>query len=147
MLSMIASTVLRHLSSSPRGIVAAAVSAASIASAQNETGGLEEVTVTAQRREQSLQDVPIAITALSGDQLAAKGAGDQGHVVVDHAQIGSLIGAVRAHGVGVELSADDDLAAARRRAGPVNHATIHDKDVERLTCGGPGGGPRATLRR
>jgi len=31
---------------------------------------LEEITVTAQRREQSLQDVPIAITAFSGDDLA-----------------------------------------------------------------------------
>ncbi|NBW88962.1 MAG: hypothetical protein EBR51_03465, partial [Gammaproteobacteria bacterium] len=53
-------------------VVAAAVSAASIASAQNETGGLEEVTVTAQRREQSLQDVPIAITAFTSEQLARR---------------------------------------------------------------------------
>ncbi|WP_088308137.1 TonB-dependent receptor [Novosphingobium sp. B 225] len=34
------------------------------------------IVVTARRREESLVDVPIAITALSGDQLAAKGAGD-----------------------------------------------------------------------
>jgi len=32
-------------------------------------GGLEEVTVTAQRREQSLQDVPIAVTAVSVEAL------------------------------------------------------------------------------
>jgi iron complex outermembrane receptor protein len=32
--------------------------------------GVEEVVVTARRREESLQDVPIAVTALSGDQLA-----------------------------------------------------------------------------
>ncbi len=34
------------------------------------------ITVTARRREESLIDVPIAMTALSGDELAAKGAGD-----------------------------------------------------------------------
>src|SRR5262245_21479507 len=31
---------------------------------------LEEIVVTAQRREQSVQDVPIAMTALSADELA-----------------------------------------------------------------------------
>lgn len=35
---------------------------------------LEEVIVTAQKREQNLQDVPIAITAFNADQLAAQGA-------------------------------------------------------------------------
>lgn len=39
--------------------------------AQEEAGGfLEEVTVTAQRREQNLQQVPISITAFSGEALA-----------------------------------------------------------------------------
>ncbi len=33
-------------------------------------GGLQEIIVTAQKREQSMQDVPIAITALTGDALA-----------------------------------------------------------------------------
>lgn len=36
--------------------------------------GLEEVIITAQRREENAQDVPIAITALSADDLAAAGA-------------------------------------------------------------------------
>ena len=31
--------------------------------------GLEEIVVTAERREENLQDVPIAATALTGDQL------------------------------------------------------------------------------
>ena len=35
--------------------------------------GLEEIVVTAQRRGQNLQDVPIAVTAISGDQVAAMG--------------------------------------------------------------------------
>ena len=34
------------------------------------TGGLEEIVVTAQKREQNLQDVPIAVTAITGDSLA-----------------------------------------------------------------------------
>ena len=34
---------------------------------------LEEVTVTAQKREQSVQDVGIAITAFTGDQMRALG--------------------------------------------------------------------------
>ena len=37
------------------------------------SGALEEVVVTAQRREQSIQDVPISVTALSQEQLDAQG--------------------------------------------------------------------------
>ncbi|MCD9458569.1 TonB-dependent receptor [Marinibactrum halimedae] len=37
---------------------------------------LEEVVVTAQRREQSLQDIPVAVTALSADALADRGVAD-----------------------------------------------------------------------
>jgi len=56
------------------GAAASAVSMASPAVAQDEavgTGGLEEIVVTAQKREQSLQDVPIAVTALTQDTLQA----------------------------------------------------------------------------
>ena len=41
-----------------------------VVSAANEEVVLEEVVVTAQRREQSLQDVPVAVTALSADAIA-----------------------------------------------------------------------------
>ncbi len=44
-------------------------------SAQAEAA-LEEIVVTAQRRAESLQDVPIAITAISGDELEALGVDD-----------------------------------------------------------------------
>lgn len=42
---------------------------------QNQTTAepvLEEITITSQRRVENLQDVPIAVTAMSGDQLAGK---------------------------------------------------------------------------
>lgn len=42
----------------------------------NETSGgvgiLEEITVTAQRVEQSLQDVPVSVNAVSGTELAER---------------------------------------------------------------------------
>ncbi|KHK89862.1 TonB-dependent receptor [Novosphingobium malaysiense] len=38
---------------------------------QNASGGLQEIIVTAQKREQSVQDVPIAVTALTQDAIAA----------------------------------------------------------------------------
>ena len=38
--------------------------------------GLEEVTVTARRREESLQDVPIAVSAFSAERIESTGAQD-----------------------------------------------------------------------
>ena len=46
--------------------------------AQEETSdgaGIEEIIVTAQRREENLQDVPLSVTAVSGDKLDAISAG------------------------------------------------------------------------
>nr|MDJ0878811.1 TonB-dependent receptor plug domain-containing protein [Halieaceae bacterium] len=45
-------------------------------SAQEGGAVLEEVTVTARRRSESLQDVPIAVTAFSGESLRLRGAAD-----------------------------------------------------------------------
>ena len=51
----------------------AAFAAASGAQAQ---GAIEEIVVTAQKRDQSLQDVSVAVTAVSGDELKALGIND-----------------------------------------------------------------------
>jgi iron complex outermembrane recepter protein len=56
-------------------VVLASLAAGAPAAAQDAppTGVLEEITVTAQKREQSLQDVGIAVTAFTGDQIEALG--------------------------------------------------------------------------
>jgi len=47
-----------------------AASPAQVVLAQATSGGLEEVVVTAQRRAENLQDVPLAITAMTGETLS-----------------------------------------------------------------------------
>jgi len=47
-----------------------AASPAQVVWAQAASGGLEEVVVTAQRRAENLQDVPLAITAMTGETLS-----------------------------------------------------------------------------
>jgi iron complex outermembrane recepter protein len=44
--------------------------------AETSEGAIQEIVVTARRREENLQDTPISITALTGDDLAATGAKD-----------------------------------------------------------------------
>lgn len=56
------------------GCAALALSAGT-ASAQDDTGAtVEEIVVTAQKRAENLQDVPVSVTAISGDSLADRGA-------------------------------------------------------------------------
>jgi iron complex outermembrane receptor protein len=59
-------------------LLAVAVAAALVPSARllAQSEGLEEILVTAQRREQSLQDVPISVTAVTGEQIEQGGFSD-----------------------------------------------------------------------
>jgi iron complex outermembrane receptor protein len=68
---------MKTMQNAPRPMVALAVALAlaPLAHAQQDAA-LEEVVVTAQKREQRLIDVPIAITALAGDALERRGITD-----------------------------------------------------------------------
>jgi iron complex outermembrane recepter protein len=54
----------------PLTLLSTAVLYANPIAAQDQVVALEEVIVTAQRREQNLQDVPVSVTAFTGDSLA-----------------------------------------------------------------------------
>ncbi len=56
----------------PLTLISAALLNAAPVVAQNAAPGLEEVVVTAQRREQNLQEVPISVTAFGGAELAQR---------------------------------------------------------------------------
>jgi iron complex outermembrane recepter protein len=64
---------LMLLGAAGAGALLTGVAAPSLAQAQ-EARRVQEVVVTAQRREQEAQDVPIALTAVSGEALSEKGA-------------------------------------------------------------------------
>ncbi len=53
-----------------------ALSATTVVLAEEQPGGLEEIVVTAQRRQEKLQDVPISISAFSAEQMDAQGVRD-----------------------------------------------------------------------
>jgi iron complex outermembrane receptor protein len=57
-------------------LLSTTAAAQSDAEKQVNSGMIEEVTVTAQRREQSLMEVPVAVTAFTGEQLEQMGALD-----------------------------------------------------------------------
>ena len=70
---------MNNLSGSLRGAtvaVAVALALQPALYAQSDEAGLQEIVVTAQKREQRLIDVPIAVTALAGDALERRGITD-----------------------------------------------------------------------
>ena len=79
--------------------LAAALSSAGVIAAE-----LEEVVVTAQKREQNVQDVPIAITAFTASAL-------QTHGITDVAKMGNFVPNVTLDG-GTPFSGSDNVLAA-----------------------------------
>jgi len=70
-----------HVSAKSRSVLrflvgVSAIGIVSPALAQASEGGLDEIIVTAQKREQNLQDVPIAISAISAEKVEALGIKD-----------------------------------------------------------------------
>jgi iron complex outermembrane receptor protein len=57
-------------------VAAAGLTFSSTVSAQDDEAIFEEIVVTVQRREQSIMDVPVAVSALSGEQIQAAGIKD-----------------------------------------------------------------------
>lgn len=77
---------------------------------------LEEVVITAQKREQSLQDVPISVVAVSGDEISAKGHGELGditaalpNVTVNESALGDVL-FVRGIGSGANIGFEQSVA-------------------------------------
>ena len=64
----------------PRRALAIIIAALATAASAQAVGApaLEEVIVTAQKREQSLQDVPLAVSAISGNDMLEAGINDIG---------------------------------------------------------------------
>ncbi|HEX9595271.1 MAG TPA: TonB-dependent receptor, partial [Anaerolineales bacterium] len=69
-------SLLRKPAFTALAMALAACQVPTFATAASETAGLEEVVVTARRRVENLQDVPMAVTAFSGDELSQRGAAD-----------------------------------------------------------------------
>src|SRR5882757_5692884 len=73
---------------------------------------LEEIVVTAQKRSENLQDVPIAISAVTGDKLAALGANN--------------ITALAEVTPGLQMSSSQGLLAPRIRGVGSNLANVEN---------------------
>lgn len=83
-----------------------------------ENDGLDEIIVTAQKREQSVQDVPIAVTALSGDALVA-------NRVVNVTDLNGL-----APGVTVRTSAGGSALPSFTVRGSVSYGVVPGSDKQ-----------------
>jgi iron complex outermembrane recepter protein len=61
-------------------MLAAPASAQSADAGAEEEAGIDDIIVTAQRREENLQDVPVSVSAFNAEQLAAQGTTDIGRL-------------------------------------------------------------------
>ena len=89
--------------------------AAQAASTEDEDGRNDVITVTAQFREQNLQDTPIAITAMNSEMLEARGQTNIAQVAANAASLGAEVMTAHDPAQLAEALAD----ARRRRGGPL----------------------------
>jgi iron complex outermembrane recepter protein len=92
--SLYVSTALATIVSGSLLVAADAFAQPASASGQTTATGLEEIVVTAQRREENLQRAAIAVTAATGEELARAGVSDTTQLtrIAPSLQIGSLNG-------------------------------------------------------
>ncbi|HLS99630.1 MAG TPA: TonB-dependent receptor [Porticoccaceae bacterium] len=72
-MSLRAKTIHRYVAGAGIAAVASIIASPLAAQTTASSSMLEEIVVTARKREESLQQVPISVTALSGDELRLKG--------------------------------------------------------------------------
>ncbi len=97
--------------------------------------GIQEIIVTAQKREQSIQDVPIAVTSLSGDALAA-------NKIEDVADLTGLVPGLVMRNTAGSLAA---ISFAMRGVNSNPSAPLQDKQISLNVDGVYIGGSRGTL--
>lgn len=128
--------------------------ASDAASSRTGVRGIDEIVVTARRREERLQDVPVAISAIDGESIRARGISSTEDLMgaMPNIQISSFVGSatpnitIRGIGVGSEFNAsatspvgvyiDEDYIAFRPAHG------VQFYDLERLEVVR---GPQGTL--
>gem|GEM_PF-2912194 len=93
---------------------------------REDVGVLEEIVVTAQRREQSLQDVPLAVTALGADAMAERGIRDFASYLrtvpgAAVAELGNTGNEIKLRGVGTGTSQLSPTTAVYLGEVPVIH--------------------------
>jgi len=95
-------------------LATAVILAAGIGTAQS--AELEEIVITAQKREQSMQDVPISVVAVSGDEISAKGYGELTdittalpNVTVNESALGDVL-FIRGIGSGANIGFEQSVA-------------------------------------
>ncbi len=80
----------RRISASSIAILLCGTAMPALAQDETADGGLDEIVVTAERREQNLQDVPVSATVLSGEQLAQREPEQCGQAYVAEAHPGRV---------------------------------------------------------
>ncbi|MBC7284652.1 TonB-dependent receptor, partial [Hoeflea sp.] len=135
----------------PASVWAQDGAAAQDGSVPEETGGSSEIIVTGTKRSSSLQDTPVAVTALSSDDITTRGLSSTEDLVGQipnfqlSAQTGAALVSIRGVGLGVETAAAEPGVAIhvdgvyQPRATTSQLATLDLERIEVLR------GPQGTL--